>query len=77
MLYAETADYLITMGFDEDMRQAMEAAHRIATRMIVERTRLTSVQAYSLCSMAANVRRTQVILPLMAKIDNLSLLGVR
>jgi acetamidase/formamidase len=55
----------------------MEAAHRIATRMIVERTRLTSVQAYSLCSMAANVRRTQVILPLMAKIDNSSLLGVR
>ncbi|MBO9197009.1 acetamidase/formamidase family protein [Rhizobium sp. 16-449-1b] len=61
MPYAETASHLITMAFDEDLQEAMREALRFAIGMIVERTHLTSVQAYSLCSMAADVRITQVV----------------
>lgn len=61
MPYAETADHLITMGFDEDLEQAMQAALRCAIRMLVDRTGLTSAQAYSLCSMAADASITQVV----------------
>jgi len=61
MPYAETANHLITMAFDTDLQEAMQEALRLAIQMIVERTHLTSVQAYSLCSMAADVRITQVV----------------
>ncbi len=61
MPYAETASHLIAMAFDEDLQEAMREALRFAIGMIVERTHLTSVQAYSLCSMAADVRVTQVV----------------
>jgi acetamidase/formamidase len=59
--YAETPDHLIAMAFDEDLQQAMQAALRAAIRMIVHRCAITSAQAYSLCSMAADVRITQVV----------------
>ncbi len=61
MPYAETADHLIVMAFDEDLQQAVQTALRSSIQMIVERTHLTSVQAYSLCSMAADLRITQVV----------------
>ncbi len=59
--YAETPDHLIAMGFDENMEAAMQAALRAAIHMITDRTELTLVQSYSLCSMAADVRITQVV----------------
>jgi acetamidase/formamidase len=61
MPYAETAEHLIAMAFEEDLQQAMQAALRSAIDMIVERTGLTPAQAYSLCSMAADARITQVV----------------
>jgi acetamidase/formamidase len=59
--HAETPDHLIAMAFDENLESAMQAALRVAIQMIVDRTTLTSVQAYSLCSMAADVRITQLV----------------
>jgi acetamidase/formamidase len=61
MPYAETEDHLIAMAFDEDLERAMKSALRYAIRMITERTQLTAAQAYSLCSMAADLRITQVV----------------
>jgi acetamidase/formamidase len=61
MPFAETADHLIAMAFDEDLEQAIREALRAAIRMIVKRTGLTSAEAYSLCSMAADARITQVV----------------
>ena len=61
MPYAETADHLIALAFDENLERAMQAALRSAIRMIVDWTGLTSVEAYSLCSMAADARITQVV----------------
>ncbi|MDR3372896.1 MAG: acetamidase/formamidase family protein [Ancalomicrobiaceae bacterium] len=59
--YAETPTHLIAMGFDESLEEAMRAALRAAIRMIVRRSGLTEAEAYSLCSMAADVRITQVV----------------
>lgn len=61
MPYAQTPDHLIAMAFEEDLQHAMQGALRAAIRMIVERCGLTPAQAYSLCSMAADVRITQVV----------------
>lgn len=59
--YGETPTHLIAMGFDESLEMAVQAALRSAIGMIVARTGLTAPQAYSLCSMAADVRITQVV----------------
>lgn len=61
MPYAQTPDHLIAMGFEEDLQHAMQFALRAAIRMIVERCGITAAEAYSLCSMAADVRITQVV----------------
>lgn len=59
--YAETPTHLIAMAFDESLEQAMQAGLRSLVQMITERVALTAAQAYSLCSMAADVRITQVV----------------
>lgn len=59
--YAETPDHLIAMAFDEDLELALQAALRRAIDMIVARTGLKAAEAYSLCSMAADARITQVV----------------
>lgn len=61
MPYAETPSHLITMAFDEHLEVAMQAALRAAVKMIETKVGLTAAQAYSLCSMAADVRITQVV----------------
>lgn len=58
---AETADYLISMGFDADLDDALEIALRQMIAIICERTRLTPTQAYQLCSMAADFAITQSV----------------
>jgi acetamidase/formamidase len=58
---AETATHLITMAFDPDLDRALEQA---LTRMIDEiarRTGLSRIDAYSLCSLAADFRITQTV----------------
>jgi acetamidase/formamidase len=61
MPYAETPTHLIAMGFDENLEQAMQMALRSAMEMIIARVGLTAKEAYSLCSMAADLHITQVV----------------
>ena len=58
---AETADSLITMAFDEDLDAAAREALRQMIALIVERTNLARAQAYALCSLAADLRVTQMV----------------
>lgn len=59
--FAENAEYLITMGFDEDLDQAMKKALRDMIGQVTERTTLTRNQAYMLLSLAGDLRITQVV----------------
>jgi len=59
--YAETPDHVIAMAFDEDLDEAMRGALRAMIRLIVGTTGLTSEEAYRLCSLAADLRITQVV----------------
>jgi acetamidase/formamidase len=59
--HAETPTHLIAMAFDEDLNEAMRAALRALIAMIVDRTGLTRDEAYRLCSLAADLRITQVV----------------
>lgn len=61
MPHAETPSHLIAMAFDENLEKAMQSALRCAIEIITSRVGLTSIQAYSLISMAADVRITQVV----------------
>lgn len=58
---AETPSHLIAMAFDENLENAMQSALRCAIEIIMTRVGLTAIQAYSLISMAADVRITQVV----------------
>lgn len=59
--FAQTPDHLITMGFDEDLDEAMRAALRAMIAQIEARTGLSAINAYRLCSVAADLRVTQVV----------------
>ncbi len=59
--YAETPTHLITMAFNEDLDEAVRQALRSAIRMVLDRTNLTLQRAYALCSIAADVRITQLV----------------
>ncbi|TVQ33503.1 MAG: amidase [Geminicoccaceae bacterium] len=59
--FAETADHLISMGFDEDLDDAAKTAVRDMVRLIVERTGLRREEAYVLASLAADFRVTQLV----------------
>jgi acetamidase/formamidase len=58
---AETKDAWITMGFDEDLDDAAKQALREMIRLITELTGLSAQDAYSLCSIAADLRVTQMV----------------
>jgi len=58
---AETPDALITMGFDPDLDDAAVIALRNMIKLICARTGLSREDAYTLCSLAADLRVTQVV----------------
>jgi acetamidase/formamidase len=59
--YAETKSHFITMAFDEDLDDAAKEALRQMILLITQRTNLSRAQAYSLCSLAADLRVTQIV----------------
>jgi len=58
---AETPTHLITMGFDPDLDDAVVIALRDMIKLICARTGLSREDAYTLCSLAADLRVTQVV----------------
>jgi acetamidase/formamidase len=58
---AETQSELITMGFDPDLDDAAVIALRNMINLICARTGLSREDAYTLCSLAADLRVTQVV----------------
>jgi acetamidase/formamidase len=58
---AETPTDFITMGFDPDLDDAAVIALRNMIALICARTGLSREDAYTLCSLAADLRVTQVV----------------
>lgn len=58
---AETPTHMITMAFDPDLDDCVVMALRQMIDLIVARTGLARAEAYTLCSLAADVRVTQVV----------------
>jgi acetamidase/formamidase len=58
---AETTADWITMGFDEDLDDAAKAALREMILLIRDHTGLSAQDAYTLCSIAADLRVTQMV----------------
>jgi acetamidase/formamidase len=58
---AETPEHHITMGIDEDLDDAAKQALREMIKLITSRTNLTREDAYTLCSLAADMRITQLV----------------
>ena len=58
---AESPSHFITMAFDEDLDDAAKEALRQMILLITQRTNLSKSQAYSLCSLAADLRVTQIV----------------
>lgn len=59
--YAETDTHLITMAFDPDLDVCVTIALRDMIAAICSRTGLSREDAYTLCSLAADLRITQVV----------------
>jgi acetamidase/formamidase len=58
---AETPTHVMTMAFDPDLDQCVVVALRQMIDLISARTGLAKQEAYALCSLAADVRVTQVV----------------
>jgi acetamidase/formamidase len=58
---AETPTHYITMGFDEDLDDAVKQALRDMIRWIGELRGLSDTDAYTLCSLAADLHVTQTV----------------
>jgi acetamidase/formamidase len=58
---AETPTHLMTMAFDPDLDDCVVIALRDMIALICRRTNLSREQAYTLCSLAADLRVTQVV----------------
>jgi len=58
---AETATHYITIGLDQDLDDAARQALRDMITLIRERTELSAEDAYTLCSLAADVRVSQLV----------------
>jgi acetamidase/formamidase len=58
---AETPTHVMTMAFDPDLDDCVVTALRSMIELIVARTGITKAEAYALCSLAADVRVTQVV----------------
>jgi len=61
MPWAETPTHYMTMGLDEDLDDAAKQALREMIALIRSRTRLTSEEAYALCSITADLAVTQTV----------------
>ncbi len=59
--FAETPTHLMSIGLDEDLDDAAEQAVREMVDHVCRRTALTRNQAYMLCSLAGNLRVTQLV----------------
>ena len=58
---AETPTHVMTMAFDPDLDDAVVIALRDMIRLICVRTGISREDAYTLCSLAADLRVTQVV----------------
>ncbi len=58
---AETPSHVITMAFDPDLDTCVVIALRLMIDLISARTGLSRAEAYALCSLAADLRVTQVV----------------
>ena len=58
---AETPTHIMTMGFDPDLDDCVVIALRDMIKLICARTNLSREDAYTLCSLAADLRVTQVV----------------
>ena len=58
---AEKPDAWITMGFDEDLDDAVKQALRDMIALVCEHSHLSRQDAYTLCSLAADLRVTQMV----------------
>src|SRR5690606_5666932 len=58
---AETPTHVITMAFDPDLDDCVVIALREMIALIAARTGLSREEAYMLCSLAADLRVTQVV----------------
>jgi acetamidase/formamidase len=58
---AETPTHVMTMAFDPDLDTCVVIALRQMLELVASRTGLSRQQAYALCSLAADVRVTQVV----------------
>ena len=59
--WAETPSHWITMSFDEDLDRAAQDALREMIKLIAARGGLSAADAYTLCSVAADVHVTQLV----------------
>ena len=59
--FAETATHLMSIGLDEDLDDAAKQAVREMVSHICARSDLTRNQSYLLCSLAGNLRVTQLV----------------
>ena len=59
--WAETPSHWITMSFDEDLDRAAQDAVREMVALVANRGGLSAVDAYTLCSVAADVHVTQLV----------------
>jgi acetamidase/formamidase len=58
---AETPTHIMTMAFDPDLDQCVVIALRDMIDLIAARTGISKAEAYALCSLAADLRITQVV----------------
>lgn len=58
---AETSTHVITMGLDPDLDDAAKQAVRDMIQLIRERSNLSAEDAYTLCSLAGDLRVTQLV----------------
>ena len=58
---AETPTHVMTMAFDPDLDDCVVIALRQMIDLICRRTNISRAEAYSLCSLAADLRVTQVV----------------
>ncbi len=59
--FAESATQLMSIGLDEDLDDAAKQAVREMVKHVCLRTNLSRNQAYMLCSLAGNLRVTQLV----------------
>lgn len=58
---AETPQHMVTMAFDPDLDVCVTHALRDMIALVCARTRISREDAYTLCSLAADLRVTQVV----------------